>query len=718
MGIVTALNPVLGYEKSTELANEAYRSGKGLLEVIREEECAYRGADQRPAGPGEAQQSGREQVQVVAVGFSPPGKLFREDSHVYFACLGCAHGSAGTDLLRRGGRPANRSPAQVAPREKPNVVILATGGTIAGAAESGTQSGYTSGAVTIDAMLAAVPGIDKLADGEGRTDRKRWIAGHVVRRPAETREAHQPSSAPNADVDGIVITHGTDTMEESAYFLNLTAKTSQADGDGRLDATFDGRECRWSAESLQRRRGGRRPERGGRGVLVVMNDQIHGAHSLTKTSTTRRWRLSCRPSAGSSAWRPTERMTSTTSRPGRTPSQSEFDISQVTKLPRVDVIFASVDMSPDLIDASAVERGAKGIVIAGVGNGNMNKASLDAAAAAVKKGVVVVRGSARADRSVVGRNVEIEDDELRVHRLGRAESAEGAHAAVAGPAESAAAGRDPEALLHVLMRSRMLRQSRAPACDGLVAVSACGLVADGDLSLARRMRGALGPRRRWSKAMGSTRPRRTAAEPRRRLVEVERVRRPVVHRARLGGGLLYDFATYSQDEDSKQQLDASSVRCRAGLPGDAEGRGSRLAPRLSYSAGICTTPPPSSGGSARPALMVGRARAAGRRLHRTHQGRLLDEQAHGRLSRGGPSSDRPRDDAFLPILADGVKWIGRVPSGKFVYSLGWFKRHAFRERIVQPERQPVRGARGVASVRGHGSWRAASCAGRALRRVG
>src|SRR6185312_9311834 len=85
-------------------------------------------------------------------------------------------------------------------------------------------------------------------------------------------------------------------------------------------------------------------------------------------------------------------------------------ISNVTKLPRVDIVFADEDMEPDLIDAS-VANGAKGIVIAGVGNGNMNKVSLDAAARAVKKGVVVVRSSRVATGSV-GRNVEVNDDEL------------------------------------------------------------------------------------------------------------------------------------------------------------------------------------------------------------------------------------------------------------------------------------------------------------------
>ena len=79
-------------------------------------------------------------------------------------------------------------------------------------------------------------------------------------------------------------------------------------------------------------------------------------------------------------------------------------------MPRVDIIFADLDMSPDLIDAS-VASGAKGIVIAGVGNGNMNKAEVDAAANAVKKGVVVVRSS-RVATGLVGRNVELNDDKL------------------------------------------------------------------------------------------------------------------------------------------------------------------------------------------------------------------------------------------------------------------------------------------------------------------
>ena len=299
-------------------------------------------------------------------------------------------------------------PAETTPRALPHIMILATGGTIAGAAETGTQAGYTSGAVTIDAMLAAVPGVGKLATlkGEqvanvGSQDMSFAVLLKLARRINQL--ALQP------DVDGFVITHGTDTMEESAYFLNLTVKTDKPVvmvGSMRPSTALsaDGPLNLYNAVAVAAD-----PKSGGRGVLVVMNDQIHAAHALNKTSTTavETFQSSETGPVGIVAYgKPTYFAT-----PGwKHTTQSEFDISNVKKLPRVDVVFADADMSPDLIDAS-VAAGAKGIVIAGVGNGNMNKASVDAAARAVKKGVTVVRSS-RVLTGVIGRNVEVKDDEL------------------------------------------------------------------------------------------------------------------------------------------------------------------------------------------------------------------------------------------------------------------------------------------------------------------
>ena len=295
-------------------------------------------------------------------------------------------------------------------KKLPNITILATGGTIAGAAATGTQSGYTSGAVTIDAMLQAVPGIKDIATVKGEQISN--VGSQDMSFDIMLKLANRINQllATNA-VDGIVITHGTDTMEETAYFLNLVVKSDKpvvlvgsmrpstaVSADGPLNL-YNGVAVAGD------------PQARGRGVLLVMNDWIHGAHSLTKTSTTavQTFMSPIRGLVGTAAYGKNDWY----STPGwKHTTGSEFNISGVTKIPRVDIIFASADMSADLIDAAA-ERGAKGIVIAGVGNGNMNKASLDAAARVAKKGVVVVRSS-RVATGNVGRNVEVNDDELNL----------------------------------------------------------------------------------------------------------------------------------------------------------------------------------------------------------------------------------------------------------------------------------------------------------------
>ncbi len=296
----------------------------------------------------------------------------------------------------------------IAANGKRNVVILATGGTIAGAAATGTQAGYQSGAVTIDAMVASVPGISDLATVKGEQISNvgsQDMSFDIMRKLA--KRINELAASPN--VDGIVITHGTDTMEETAFFLNLTAKTDKPIvlvGSMRPSTAVsaDGPLNLYNAVAVAAD-----PKAAGRGVLVVMNDWIHGAHSLTKTSTTalQTFMSPVRGLVGITAYGKNDFFTSPS---WKHTTQTEFDITGVTQLPRVDIIFAAADMSPDLIDC-AVTNGAKGIVIAGVGNGNMNKSSVDAAARAVQKGVVVVRSS-RVPTGMVGRNVELDDDKL------------------------------------------------------------------------------------------------------------------------------------------------------------------------------------------------------------------------------------------------------------------------------------------------------------------
>jgi L-asparaginase len=151
------------------------------------------------------------------------------------------------------------------------------------------------------------------------------------------------------------------------------------------------------------------PNAKGRGVLVVMNDWIHGAHSLTKTNTTavQTFMSPVRGVVGVATYGKNDFYNTPQWKHTLT---SEFDITNVTALPRVDIIFACADMPSDLIEASA-QHGAKGIILAGVGNGNVNKASLDTAAQAAKQGVVIVRSS-RVATGTVGRNVEVNDDEM------------------------------------------------------------------------------------------------------------------------------------------------------------------------------------------------------------------------------------------------------------------------------------------------------------------
>ena len=151
------------------------------------------------------------------------------------------------------------------------------------------------------------------------------------------------------------------------------------------------------------------PQAAGRGVLVVVNDWIHGASSLTKASTTavQTFLSPLRGLIGTVAYGECEFFRGPV---GKNTVDSEFSLDKVTTLPRVDIIMAHEDMDGTLINAAAAA-GAKGIVIAGVGNGNMTKPALDALAAQAKKGIICVRSS-RVATGEVGRNVEVDDNKL------------------------------------------------------------------------------------------------------------------------------------------------------------------------------------------------------------------------------------------------------------------------------------------------------------------
>jgi L-asparaginase len=295
-----------------------------------------------------------------------------------------------------------------ADEDKPQIVILATGGTIAGSAETQTQAGYTSGQVGVEVLINAVPQLAGLArvSGEqvanvGSQDMTDAIWLELAKKVGEV--------AADPDVDGIVITHGTDTIEETGYFLNLVVKTDKpvvmtAAMRPSTALSADGPLNIFNAVAVAAD-----PQARGRGVLIVANDDIHGARGVTKTSTTdvQTFASPERGLIGVSLYG--------VNRYFRYPyrshtSSSEFSVEGVEALPRVDVAYITADVSPDLIDC-AVANGAKGIVTAGVGNGNMTSAALEAVKRAIARGVVVVR-STRVPSGSVGRNVEIDDDAI------------------------------------------------------------------------------------------------------------------------------------------------------------------------------------------------------------------------------------------------------------------------------------------------------------------
>ena len=330
-------------------------------------------------------------------------------SAFFTSALLCLNTLAQTPTAFQGGIQSSEKAVEPKSKALPNVLILATGGTIAGAAKSGAQAAYTSGQVTIDAMINAIPEVTKIATIKGEQIAN--VGSQDMSFDIMIKLANRINQAAkdNTNVDGFVITHGTDTMEETAYFLNLVVKTDKPVvlvGSMRPSTAIsaDGPLNLYDAIAVAAD-----PNAKNRGVLLVMNDWIHSAQTLTKVSTTavQTFMSPIRGLIGTTAYGVNEYYRYPAQRYGE---KSEFSIDGVTKLPRVDIIYADADMSPDLIDAS-VKLGAKGIVIAGVGNGNMNKVALDACARASKQGVVVVR-STRVATGNVSRNVEVNDDQL------------------------------------------------------------------------------------------------------------------------------------------------------------------------------------------------------------------------------------------------------------------------------------------------------------------
>jgi L-asparaginase len=292
----------------------------------------------------------------------------------------------------------------------PKIKVLATGGTIAGAQVTQADAGYKSGTFSVDDLIKAVPQLKKIAEmsGEQVANIGSQTMNHEVwlKLSARVNEALQSDA-----VDGVVITHGTDTMEETGYFLSLVVKSDKPVvlvGSMRPATAIsaDGPINLYNAVALAGS-----PDAKGRGPLVILNDTIHYAREAQKMHTTRMDTFAS-PNRGIAGMMNTGKVFFYSANTTRHTTRSEFALDGLTveNLPRVEVVYSYANLAGDIID-TLVQKGVKGIVLAGVGDGNSTDAAVAALERAAKQRVAVVRCS-RTGSGVVDRNVEINDDKL------------------------------------------------------------------------------------------------------------------------------------------------------------------------------------------------------------------------------------------------------------------------------------------------------------------
>ncbi len=290
---------------------------------------------------------------------------------------------------------------------KKNIVVIATGGTIAGVGASADDSKYSASKVGVDGIIASVPNIANLANLKGEQlfqmssenmNSETWLK--IAKRVYELTDRN--------DVDGIVITHGTDTIEETAYFLNLVIKTKKPIvivGAMRPSTSIsaDGPLNLYNAVAVAAS-----SEARNKGVLVVFNDNIYNARDVAKTNTNNV------ATFASNNFGPIGNVYYGKVRIYFEPlrnhtNKSTFDVRNLTSLPKVDILYGYTNQDTSTLDALITNK-THGIVFAGVGDGNLGKDTLARAIEASKTGVKIVRSS-RLGSGFVVRNAEINDDE-------------------------------------------------------------------------------------------------------------------------------------------------------------------------------------------------------------------------------------------------------------------------------------------------------------------
>jgi len=261
----------------------------------------------------------------------------------------------------------------------PKVRLVATGGTI---------SNRNGGRLTAEELVASMPGLDRYVRPEaeqfsntssGALTLKQWLD---LSRRINTVFKEEP------DLSGVVVTSGTDTLEETAYFLDLTVRSEKpvvVVGSMRNPSTlgYEG-----AANLLEGFRVAASPDARGKGVLVVLNDEINAARDVTKTDALRLGTFQSR-GYGLLGVVDSDRVVFYRSLLKRHTGASEFDVSGIDELPRVDVVMVYQGASGDVIKA-IVDQGARGIVIASAGAGATSGTQGQGIQYAIEKGVFVV----------------------------------------------------------------------------------------------------------------------------------------------------------------------------------------------------------------------------------------------------------------------------------------------------------------------------------------
>ncbi|RZL63987.1 MAG: asparaginase [Variovorax sp.] len=288
----------------------------------------------------------------------------------------------------------------------PNVVILATGGTIAGAGASAINSAtYAAAKVGVDKLIAGLPELSKVANVKG--EQVFQVASESLTDDNLLTLAKRVSAlAKQGDVDGIVITHGTDTLEETAYFLSLTVRTAKpivVVGSMRPGTALsaDGALNLYNAVNVAGSK-----DAGGKGVLVTMNDEIQSGRDVSKS-------INIKTEAFKSQWGPLGMIVEGKNYWFRAPvkrhtTASEFDIDNITALPLVEIAYGYEGVTSTAIDALG-QSGIKALIHAGTGNGSVANRIVPNLQKVSTAGIPVIRSSRVPDGFVL-RNAEQPDD--------------------------------------------------------------------------------------------------------------------------------------------------------------------------------------------------------------------------------------------------------------------------------------------------------------------